>query len=454
MRLLPQDRAAELRRLLRLAWPVMLTSLNWTLLHLIDVAVVGRAGTGELGALAAARTITFVTIVMALAGLSGVLVFTARADGAGDRAGAGAFLRQGMVLGLGAGIVLMVVLRLWAEPLIRAAGVAPALASGGAAVARAMALGYPAQLVLNAAAYFMEGISRPRRVMAVNLAMLPLNAVLAWAWTDGRLGLPAWGAVGAASATALVSWAGAVAMLASAWTLRDADTYDVRDLSRPALAAALRGIPALARFGAMPALAAALEIVGFSWLIALSTRLGAVSASAFQTVFSLHNFAFALAMGFGSAAGVRVGNAVGAGERAAALPRTLLAVLLAVAVVGATALAYFAGAAAIVAPFSDDPAVRALATRELRTLAPFMVFDGAQIVFVSALRSLGDQIAAGVNGILAFFLVTGGLGWALYRAGHGADGVIWAAAAGMVAAAALNGGRMLWISGSRARTSG
>ncbi len=446
MRLLPDDSAAEVRRLLRLAWPVMLTSLNWTLLHLIDVAVVGRAGTGELGALAAARAVTFVTIVMSLAGLSGVLVFTARADGAGDRAGAGAFLRQGVMLGLGAGVVLLVVLRLWAEPLIRAAGVAPALAPGGAAVARAMALGYPAQLVLNATAYFMEGVSRPRRVMVVNLAMLPLNAVLAWGWTDGRLGLPAWGAVGAASATALVSWAGAAAMLASAWTLRDADAYDVRDLSRPALAAALRGIPALARFGAVPALASALEIVGFSWLIALSTRLGAVSAAAFQTVFSLHNFAFALAMGFGSAAGVRVGNAVGAAEPEAALPRTLLAVLLAIAIVGAMGLGYFLGAAAIVAPFSDDPAVRALAARELRLLAPFMFFDGAQIVFMNALRSLGDQVAAGLNGILAFFLVTGGLGWAFFRAGDGADGLIWAAAAGMVVAAVLNAGRMFRVS--------
>ena len=454
MRLLPDDRSAEARRLLRLAWPVMLTSLNWTLLHLIDVAVVGRAGTGELGALAAARALTFVTIVMALAGLSGVLVFAARADGAGDRAGAGAFLRQGVLLGAGAGILLLVVLRIWAEPLILAAGVAPALAPGGAAVVRAMALGYPAQLVLNAAAYFLEGISRPRRVMAVNLAMLPLNAVLAWAWTDGRLGLPAWGAVGAASATALVSWAGAVAMLASVWTLRDAAAYDVRDLSRPALAQALRDIGPLARFGAMPALASALEIVGFSWLIALSTRLGAVSAAAFQTVFSLHNFAFALAMGFGSAAGVRVGNAVGAGERQAALPRTLLAVLLAIGIVGAMALVYFLAAAAIVAPFSDDPAVRELAARQLRTLAPFILFDGVQIVFLNALRSLGDQVAAGVNGILAFFLVTGGLGWFLFRTGDGAEGLIWAAGAGMVAAAALNGGRMLRVSASRSRTSG
>ena len=43
----------EARRILRLAWPIMLTSLNWTLMHIIDVAVVGHYGTEELAALAA-----------------------------------------------------------------------------------------------------------------------------------------------------------------------------------------------------------------------------------------------------------------------------------------------------------------------------------------------------------------------------------------------------------------
>ena len=41
----------ESRRIMGLAWPVVLTSLNWTLLHLTDVIVVGLTGTGEVAAL-------------------------------------------------------------------------------------------------------------------------------------------------------------------------------------------------------------------------------------------------------------------------------------------------------------------------------------------------------------------------------------------------------------------
>ena len=58
---------AEARRIFGLAWPIMLTSLNWTLMHIIDVAVVGHYGTSELAALAASRTLTLIAIVMGYA---------------------------------------------------------------------------------------------------------------------------------------------------------------------------------------------------------------------------------------------------------------------------------------------------------------------------------------------------------------------------------------------------
>ena len=76
---------------------------------------------------------------------------------------------------------------------------------------------------------------------------------------------------------------------------------------------------------------------------------------------------------------------------------------------------------------------------------PFILFDGLQVVFVYALRSLGDQVVAGLNGIAAFFLLTGGIGLWTVHAGWGAKGLVAASASGMVAAALLNGGRLWWI---------
>ena len=189
-----------------------------------------------------------------------------------------------------------------------------------------------------------------------------------------------------------------------------------------------------------------LELAGFSTLMVLSTQLGNAAAGAFQAMLSIHNIAFALSMGFGSAAGVRVGNAVGAGERAQAWPRAMIAAGLCAGLLALliSLLLVFA-APALVWPFSDDPAVLALAAVMLSIMGAFLIFDGLQYVFGAALRSLGEQVWAGVNGIFGFFLITGGSGLLFVRNGWGAAGLALAAGLGMLACAMLQFGRFWYV---------
>ena len=222
---------AEMRRILALAWPVVLTSLNWTILHVTDVAVVGLVSTSEAAALGASRSLTFPGIVVGLGWLTGILVYVSRADGAGDLRETGRVFHQGMLLALMLGLASGLTLFLWPEPMLLGLGVAPGTAPAAADVVQVMALAYPFQLVIVAASFFLEGVSRPRRVTVVNLSILPLNAVLAWVLATGQLGLPVMGAVGAALATAIASGLGAVGMVVAAWTLPRAGQRGVHDLS-------------------------------------------------------------------------------------------------------------------------------------------------------------------------------------------------------------------------------
>ena len=438
--------AAETRRILALAWPVMLTSLNWTILHVTDVIVVGFAGTEQVAALGASRAITFPGIVMGLGALSGILVHVARADGAGDLKGTGRALHEGLVLGLAFGLASAALLFAFAEPMLRGIGVADEIAPLAADVVQVMALAYPFQLLIVAASYFLEGVSRPRRVTAVNLAILPLNALLAWALSGGHWGLPALGAVGAALATAIASALGAAGMLAAAWMLPRARRRGVHDLAALASRETLRGAIGLARFGAVPAIASGLELAGFAILIALSTQYGEPATHAFQIVFSIHNVTFSVALGLGSAAGVRVGNALGEGRAADAARRTTIAALLAALTTGTLALVLIVSPAPFVALFPAIPEVHVLALAMLPVWAPFILFDGVQVVLVFALRSLGDQVVAGLNSIMAFFVVTGGIGLLLVHGGHGPLALVLASGLGMVVAALLHGARMAWVS--------
>ena len=439
--------SAETRRILALAWPVMLTSLNWTILHVTDVVVVGLSGTEQAAALGASRSVTFPGIVMGLGALSGVLVHVSRADGAGDLPGTGRALHQGMLLALAFGLVSALLLFFLADPLLRGIGVAPDIAPLAADVVRVMALAYPFQLLIVTGSFFLDGVSRPQRVTVVNLAILPVNALLAWALSGGHLGFPAMGATGAALATAIASALGAAGMIGAAWTLPRARGRGVHDLAGLFRPDSLKGALRLAGFGLVPAIASGLELAGFSILIALSTELGDAAAHAFQIVFSIHNVTFSIALGLGSAAGVRAGNAVGEGVPQAAASRTAIAAALAALATGLLAASLILLPGPLVALFPAVPEVHRLALAMLPVWAPFILFDGVQVVFVYALRSLGDQVAAGVNSVIAFFLVTGGAGLLfVHGAGWGSFGLVLASGIGMVVAALLHGARLWWVS--------
>lgn len=446
----PQTKLAEARRIARLAWPIVLTNLNWTVMHVVDVAVVGMAGTQELGALAAGRVIFFIIIMLLIGGLSGIIVFTSRADGAQDLQRTGDLWREASLIALLLGVPSALLIGLFAAPLLKLTGVSPELVLPGGTVLQAMMLGLPGQVLLTAHSYFLEGVSSPRRVFLVNLATLPINALLAWMLALGHFGFPEMGAVGAALATSITSLFGGLAMAAMGWTLPSAVARGIHRITKAHWKRALAGVPALIRFGIMPGLGSAMEVVGFSFLMVLSTRMGEATAGGFQVMLSLHNIGFALALGLGSGAGVRVGNAVGAGDPGAARERTLIACGLSLVVMGAVVLAYLIFARPIVAILTTDPAVAREAIIMLMILAPFILFDGLQAIFIAALRSLGEHVVAGLNGIIGFFGIMSGAGWLFWQLGWGSAGLALAGAIGMVSAMLLQGGRF-WLVSARYR---
>ena len=439
-----KDLWGEARRLLALAWPVALTNLHWIGLNLIDTLLVGHTSTHELGHLTAGRAITYVTIVCGLAALSGILVFAARADGAGEPARAGDAWRQGMWLAGMMAVVAGAALLIGADALMAFAGVPADLRVGGAFYVRMMALAYPAQLAFIATSYFLEGISRPRVAMLINFASFPVNAALAWALIGGHGGLPALGAGGAALGTALTVTIAAGAILIYVHRMGDAAHWGIARMAEPFAQRWRRAWDegaALRSFAIAPGVSAALELIGFSVLLALSTRFGDSTAGAFQGAVAFHNISIAASIGLGSAAGVRVGNAVGAGEGHQVARRGWLAAGLALAVLLVFALVYRLEAYALMPIISSDPAVVAGGAAMLTRLAPWLPFDGVQLVFLFALRSLGDQVWAGAISIVSFFGVMGGLGWWWVHRGAGPDALVDALIAGTVVAALLQGGR-------------
>ncbi len=431
-----QPLRAESGRLLNLAWPIALTQLQWIVLNVIDVAMVGHASTLELAYFSAGRMGNWVALIVGISALSGVQVFTARADGAGDKATCGSVFRQGILLALVMGLGMLIPTLLFARTLLDASGVPPELAGGGAVVLQVMALNFPGAFLLVAASLYLEGLSRPRVALMTALLTLPLNIVANGFLVFGWWGAPQLGAAGAAVGTLFANTVGVVILMTYIRVTRPQDCRGWRT--------AWPEGQELRRFALAPGLASGLENMGFAVLIALSTRVGAATAGAFQAMLSVHVLTMTLSAGLASAAAVRIGNAIGSGEPQEIARRGWLAAALTIGLTLSWGVIYLLFAPQLAAPSSPDPAVIAATVVMLGMMAWFLWADGVQMVMVFSLRAAGDQVAAGVIQVTSYFAVMS-LAGVLLVGPMGAAGLALAMGLGLATAAVAGAARFAWI---------
>jgi multidrug resistance protein, MATE family len=437
---------SEARRLASLAWPVMLTSVQWIVLNLIDTMMVGHAGALELAYMNAGRVLTWTSMNVAFGLLSGIIVFAARADGAGDRKACGAIFRQGIAYSVVIAVVVAVGLILGTAPAMAFLRIPSDQRAGGVSFTQILAVAMFFRISSLPITYFLEGVSRPRPAMIFALLTLPLNAVLNWIFIFGKFGMPALGANGAALGTLLSVFAEEVCLWIYIFRFEDRMLFGLGGAGLGSWKGSWAGGRALRMFGLAPAFAAATENFGFSMMGVLAAQLGAVAAASFQAVIALHITALSVAIGCASAAGVRVGNAVGERAFGDIARRGWLASGLAVASAVIFSVLYIAFPESALRLFSDNRDVLMAAKIMLLLVTPFILFDAWQIVLVYALRAAGDPVFAALNQTFSFLIVMVVVAWsAIYAFNLGVAGIALGMIAGVLVSATALVARFVWI---------
>ncbi|MDX1432542.1 MAG: MATE family efflux transporter [Gammaproteobacteria bacterium] len=432
----------HLRRTVALAVPVMLGRIGILLLVAVDTAMVGHVGPAELAyyALASAPQIPMLLIGIGL--LTGTVVLTAQADGAGETEQCGRVWRTGLAHAAVLG-VLLALLCYAGEWFLVLTGQSAPLAAGGAKVLIALGWGLPGMLLFTATTFFLEGINRPVPGMLVMLGANLLNLALNWVLVFGNLGAPAMGAEGAALATTIVRWCMFAALAGYVWLRLDHASYGLRSAHVPAARLGAR----MRRMGLPMGLAHGLESAAFSAMMLFAGLLGAVQVAAYAIAMNLVAMAFMCAIGFATAAAVRVGNAVGradvhgvrvAGWMAVGCAATLLALL---------GLVFGAFATPLAAIYASDPRVLGVAVATLAVAAFVLLPDGIQGVLTGALRGTADVWPATGLYVLSFWGVMVPLGYQLgVSRGGGGPALMLATLAGTLVAALLLAARFHRVS--------
>jgi len=208
--------AVTLARLWRIAGPIVLSNATVPLLGAVDTAVVGQMGAAApIGAVGLGAVI-LATLYWAFGFLRmGTSGLAAQAHGAGDSAERTAVLLRALMVGLGAGVVLIgLQLALFAG----AFALAPASAEVEALARAYLAIriwGAPATIALYAVTGWLIAVERTRAVFVLQLWINGLNIGLDL-WFVLALG---WGVPGVALATLIAEWTGLAVGL---WFCRDA----------------------------------------------------------------------------------------------------------------------------------------------------------------------------------------------------------------------------------------
>ncbi len=399
----PHEAAAswpELRRATwALAWPVIFSFSIESLVGLFDMLMVGRLGATAVAGVGVGVQIMSAVDATLFAIGTGALAIVARHVGAGERRAAEETLRQSIVAAAVLSLCAAAPVFAAAPAIIRAFRVDEAVVAAGAPFLRIAMCGAPAAAVLFVVVASLRGAGDTRTPLAIGAVVGVVNVGLAYVLIFGRLGLPALGVPGAATATALAFLSGA--LVGVALLLRGGLVLRLR--VRP-LRLREDVVRRVLRIGVPAALEHLLMQVGFFLYIVFAAHHGTAPVAAYFIGARILSLSFLPGFGFGAAAATMVGQSLGAGRPEEAERSGRAALRLSFTMMTAAGAVIFVAARPIARLFVDDEAVIADAFSFIRVLAAAQPLMAVDFTLGGALRGAGDTRFPLLTVILGFYL--------------------------------------------------
>ncbi len=412
----------EIGPLVRLAWPIVLAELGWMAMQMVDTMMVGRLPDSAvaIGAVSLGSILFYTVGIFGSGLLLGLDTVVSQSFGAGEVRDCHRSLVASTYLTLLLAPPLMGLVLLWV-PVLRRFGIAPDVLQQALPYLHAVNWSMFPLLLYFGLRRYLQGMNLVQPVAFALVSANLVNVLANWVLIYGKLGAPAMGTEGAGWAT-LISRVYMAALL-----LGYALYYDRRfktglpDISWSPDWQRMKRLMAL---GLPAALQLALEVGVFALVTALIGRLDAVSLASHQIALTTVAFTYMVPLGIGSAAAVRVGQALGRRDPAGAALSGWTAIALGAAFMTAAAVMFWLQPRWIVRLYTADSDVLRVGALLLFIGAFFQLFDGIQAVATGALRGTGDTHTAMLTHVSSYWLLGLPLGyWLCFGRRWGASGL-------------------------------
>jgi MATE family multidrug resistance protein len=380
------DVRGELRSLLALAIPVILSELGWMSMSIVDTIMVGRLSAEAIGAVGMGNAIYYAPALFGIGILLGLDTLVSQAYGRGDFDECHRWLSQGVYIAIGSTPLLMVML--WAAPLaFPYLGVNAAVSQQTTDYLRVLNWGTLPLLLYAAFRRYLQGV---KRVGPVTFALISANLINwagNWALIYGHLGFPAMGVRGSALSTCWARVYMAAVLIFAAWK-NEAGRGHPLFAHWPGVV--FHRIRSLLKLGVPAAGQIVMEVGAFGAATVMAGRLAPAALAAHQIALNCAGFSYMVPLGTSAAAAVAVGHAVGAGDGPRARRAGWLALMIGVSFMACAAVVFLLVPHAVLVVYTNQEAVAAMGVPLLALAAAFQIFDGIQTISTGALRGLGE----------------------------------------------------------------
>ena len=442
----------EVRALLALALPIIVSQVATTAMGFVDAVMAGRVGPRDLAAVALGNSIWVPVFLL----MSGILLATtpkvAQRFGADTHSDIGPIVRLALWLAVMTGLCAAFVL-IGAEPLLHVMNVAPDLIEPCMGYLHGIASGMPAVGLYCVLRNFSDGLGKTRPSMVLGLCGLALNIPLNYIFIYGHFGVPPMGGVGCGWATAIVMWFMALGMVV--WTFRGTIYQSSEVYSRfewPQWAVIKR----LLNVGLPIGIAVFAESSIFAVIALLIGSLGATVVAGHQIALNFSSLVFMIPYSLGMAITVRVGQALGRGQprEARFVAGAGMGTALVWACMSASLIVLLRGQ--IAAVYTADPKVIEVASMLLMFAALYQFSDVIQVTAAGALRGYQDTRVTMILTLFAYWGIGLPVGYALgltdwLGQANGPSGLWQGLIVGLTCAALMLGLRLMRTAKKRIR---
>lgn len=385
------------KKVVLIALPVLIQNIITNFVSLLDNIMVGQIGTEQMSGVAIVNQLVFVFNICIFGGISGAGIFTAQYFGKGDNKGVRDTFRAKIIICLSVTLIAVCVLFFFNEELI---SLFLHQSDDGLDLGRTlgyakdyifiMLLGLLPFAVTQAYSGTLRETGQTVVPMCAGIVAFVVNMSLNYILIFGKLGAPALGVTGAATATVIARYCECIFVVL--WThIRKQKCQFIKGAYRSfKIPKAL--IKEIATKGAPLMLNEVMWSLGTTMLVQCYSVRGLEAVSAMNISSTVSNLFFCAFFALGSAVSIIVGQLLGAGEleRAVDEDRKLIALAVAVCfVVG--------GILALTAPifpavYNTTDSIKELATALLRVSAVMLPVNAFVHMAYFTLRSGGKTI--------------------------------------------------------------